>query len=335
MNSNQYAESPKVKKEKYHIPYAAWAELILALVSGATYYYTRDIMAFVVAIFTAYFFFLTITVDKSTFDLSWSARELGNDIKGSFSQLHREIRDTVAGVRQELVLQHVADLDLLGKGRFDVTENEATGLMTNLAERAQFEIVATSYYDVEHWLGPSKFSTFWSDYTMQLRFFLMEQTAKRARTIPDEKLLEESLKENPPMSRVFVLDIDIEEQGWEKRARRLIDIIDAHCKSLGEGYEVRCATRKEVQGISLVENSGEREARLHDFVMFDRSIVVEIVRSPSQWIEHNIHGIVYAKGTSLSSPDWIERFKKYFENMYAIARPYADFRDELQKRMSP
>lgn len=232
-------------------------------------------------------------------------------------------------------LRKVKELDELRShfsilGRLRIPEENSTELMTRLAKWSTSTIVATSYYDVENW-GKKPIS-FWAEYIEAQRHFIYrvkEQIRKRRPRITDEQLSME-LKESPAIRRVFIFDsshIGTQKQ-WQSVSKILRDHIGIH------GYKVRCILKDEAEKIETIPDTPvDRIAKVHDFVMFDKKLVVEIVQSPSEWGENqkNTYGWAYIDPIIGDGPSWTAKFLQYFDQLYKRSLPYEEWTEKIGK----
>lgn len=199
-----------------------------------------------------------------------------------------------------------------------IPEDESTELMTNLAAWSTDEIVATSFHDVGNWGGDVKEAgSFWGGYIEAQKRFISTVSNRTKRENPSNpsQLVRKNFIARPPVRRIFIFD---QEQFGTKRSRENIKrILKNH---LGiEGYGVRCILKDTAERIRSRVHIETQASKIHDFVMFDRKLVVEVVRVPSKWGRNskNTYGLAYVDPLFGDERKWTEIFGEYFEKLWS------------------
>lgn len=216
------------------------------------------------------------------------------------------------------------------RGYFRIPEESSTKLMTRLATWTVEEMIATSYYDIENWTTSNTAERgFWTEYIEAQKLFIDTIRDRVRRENPDitENQLKETLEKHPPVRRVFIFDSAT--MTADQNTGDMIEALKRHNDI--NGYEVRCIMKDKMEEVQSIKTAIQ-STRIHDFVMFDKRIVVEMVREPSAWGRNskNTYGITYVDSSSGDSPKWTAIFDGYFTNLWEKAIPCGKWLEEAK-----
>jgi len=129
--------------------------------------------------------------------------------------------------------------------------------------------------------------------------------------------------------------VDVKQDDGFSEWKKIAQIISDHLDFVKDvpGYEIKCIKKRDVVGRFLADDGkpGRREY-LHDFVMFDSQLVVEIVQTDSLWGEDflNTYGLVYIKPIH-GKKDWIDKFSTYFESFWTSSLTLEKMKEKLKE----
>lgn len=293
-------DSIEVRK---YVEYLPWIELIAGIViTSILYGVSKDPLSFMIG-FVAIYFAIVSLINRENTRVA--------------EKRHEEIIEEITKLKQKIDMRY-ADLPVLyarkiediGYGKFELSEKDAVDLMKDNAAQYRYRMVATSYYDFENWLNKGTMDDFWSEYDA-----IAQNTLSKMVNIIKNKQenFEEYLEANPIITRIFIVDIRKNDDDIDKKIRCLKKVEEMHQDILG--YDIRFILKDHVVGkIALRDDSViNRKEQLHDFVMFDDKIIVELVQMKSQWGKEyfNTCGLLFTY-TQEKGNLWIDKFDTYF-----------------------
>lgn len=294
-----------------------WSEALGGIVLGfIVWAVTKEVLSFTITAVGVYAALLSGIIRQRMEVLRDQVRQVGEEAS--------QLATANLQLLRERELEYVRSFAKYQTGRYEVLEKEAVTLMRHYAETFRSRMIATSYYDLAAWTASATQDSFWSVYDRRARASLQRIKAELRNGFIGEEQLNEYLTQHPIITRVFV----IEQAKWNECKK----IIEAQ---MGEpGCQILCVLKEDVITIGWADESENRRVEnLHDFVVFDEKIVIEIFQERSEWPGNplNTQGLVFTP--TLERGDyWIDRFGRYFVNVLNESCTYADMNQKLIAR---
>lgn len=338
------------------VPLVGWFEIFVSMVALGAYLLHRDILELIISIVSIYFLGIT-TLLQSRFKgmreicnnrlvrLTKNCGENTGRLCASSSELQTKLYDRT--FIPEIIVSSLRNSTIPNKGKARILEDEAVALMSDYAESFQHSLIATSYYDVVNWgkLDEKDIRTgFWRPYlSMQIksanrirdRIALRKQHEEKLDHDDAVQVTNDFLDNNPIIRRIFIIDVDKDEENWKTKWQGIKRVINQHLESVKQkavhGYEIKCIEKSNVN-LRLVDVIDRRLENLHDFVIFDNELVVEVTQVHSLWGRGliNTYGLVYVQPKFGLEKEWVEKFYKYFEDLYRDAIDFEEFVSKVE-----